>query len=186
MIAPLGKPGEGIGFADQPVVLAVPRPREPADRASSYAVVRFEKAHGPSGVTIVPHDLIRPRAKPTDTSAPAIYSAYSVRRMAQLHQVLSGRRGTASQTSPRATTANGSGRSRSVATAQMPDHDLVAAQFADRHVTTDSASIIVPIVNVKIAPIVVAAMGESRERAQRTRNGGDEWQCSHSNTPPCR
>lgn len=83
-------------------------------------------------------------------------------------------------------TLNGSGRSRSVATAHMPDHDLVAAQFADRHVATDSASIVVPTVNVKIAPIVIAAIGECRESPQRARNGGGKRQFSHSNTPPCR
>jgi hypothetical protein len=81
---------------------------------------------------------------------------------------------------------NGSGRSRSVAASHMPDHDLVAAQFADRQVATDSASIVVRIVNVKIAPSVVAAIGECREGPQRARNGGDKWQFSHSNTPPCR
>jgi hypothetical protein len=77
---------------------------------------------------------------------------------------------------------DGSGRSRSVATAHMPDHDLIAAQFADCQVTTDSASIVVPIVNVKIAPIVVAAIGECRKSPQRARNGGDMRQFSHSNT----
>jgi hypothetical protein len=68
----------------------------------------------------------------------------------------------------------------------MPDHDLVAAQFADRHVTTDPASIVVPVVDVKIAPIVVATIGECRESPQWARNGGDERQFSHANTPPCR
>jgi uncharacterized protein (DUF1786 family) len=43
----------------------------------------------------------------------------------------------------------------------MPDHDLIAAQFADCHVATDSASIVVPIVNVKIAPIVSVNAGRA-------------------------
>jgi hypothetical protein len=38
----------------------------------------------------------------------------------------------------------------------MPDHDLVAAPFADRHVATGSVSIVAPIVAVTIAPIVIA------------------------------
>jgi hypothetical protein len=38
----------------------------------------------------------------------------------------------------------------------MLDHDLVAAQFADRHVATGSTSIIAPIATVTIAPIVIA------------------------------
>jgi hypothetical protein len=44
---------------------------------------------------------------------------------------------------------------QSVATAPMPDHDLVAAPFADRHVTTGSASIVAPIVTVTIAVTAV-------------------------------
>ena len=46
------------------------------------------------------------------------------------------------------------GRSRSVATAHMPNHDLVAAPFADRHVTAGSASIVA--LTATIAPIVIA------------------------------
>jgi hypothetical protein len=61
----------------------------------------------------------------------------------------------------------------------MPDHDLVAAQFADRHVATDSTSIVVPIVNVKIGPIIIATIGECRESPQRAHNGGDNRQFSH-------
>jgi hypothetical protein len=38
----------------------------------------------------------------------------------------------------------------------MPDHDFVAAPFADRHVTTGPAPIVAPIVTVTIAPIVIA------------------------------
>jgi hypothetical protein len=38
----------------------------------------------------------------------------------------------------------------------MPDHDLLAAPLADRHVTTGSVSIVAPIVTVTIAPIVIA------------------------------
>src|SRR5215467_14384050 len=93
----------------------------------------------------------------------------------------------------------------------MPD-DPIAAQIADRHVTTDAALIVVPIVNVKTAPIVIAIVitavgsdtdvklsecdrgfgrnvasvfGECRENPRRARNGGDKRQFSHSNTPPC-
>jgi hypothetical protein len=40
----------------------------------------------------------------------------------------------------------------------MPDHDLVAAPFADRHVTTGSVSIVAPIITVTIAPIVIATI----------------------------
>jgi hypothetical protein len=40
----------------------------------------------------------------------------------------------------------------------MPDHDLVAAPFADRHVATTSFSIpISPIVVATISPIVIVA-----------------------------
>jgi hypothetical protein len=46
---------------------------------------------------------------------------------------------------------------RSVATALMPDHNLVAAPFADGHVTTGSVSVVAPIVTVTIAPIVIVA-----------------------------
>ena|SRR5215467_10253534 len=46
-------------------------------------------------------------------------------------------------------------RSQSVATAHMPGHP-VAAQIADRQVTTDAALVEVPIVNLKTAPIIVA------------------------------
>src|SRR5260370_2398577 len=48
-------------------------------------------------------------------------------------------------------------RSRLVATAHMPDHDLAAALFVDLHITTGSASIVAPIVTV-IAPIVIVAI----------------------------
>jgi hypothetical protein len=48
-------------------------------------------------------------------------------------------------------------RSRLVAPAHMPDHDLAAALFVDLHITTGSASIVAPIVTV-IAPIVIVAI----------------------------
>ena len=37
MIPPWGRRGKGIGFADRPVVPAVPRPREPIDRLATEA-----------------------------------------------------------------------------------------------------------------------------------------------------
>jgi len=40
----------------------------------------------------------------------------------------------------------------------MPDDDLVAASFPDRHVTTGSISIVAPIVTATIAPIVIVAI----------------------------
>jgi hypothetical protein len=88
----------------------------------------------------------------------------------------------------------------------MPDAPI-AAQIADRHVTTDAALIVVPIVHVKTAPIVIAIVitavgsdtdvklsecdrrfgrdvasvfGECRENPQRARNGDDKRQFSHS------
>src|SRR5260370_7185451 len=49
-------------------------------------------------------------------------------------------------------------RLRSVATAHMPDHDLVATPFADRHVATTPFSIpISPIPVATISPIVIVA-----------------------------
>jgi hypothetical protein len=47
---------------------------------------------------------------------------------------------------------------RSVAMPDMPDYDLFPAVFADGNVAANSASIVVPIVNVTIAPIVVGAI----------------------------
>jgi len=46
----------------------------------------------------------------------------------------------------------------SVATTFMPDHDLASALFAERHVTTDSASIVAPIGAVTKAPIVIVPL----------------------------
>jgi hypothetical protein len=46
MISLWGMLGKGIGFADRPLVRAVPRPREPMDRLASYAAVRFRAALG--------------------------------------------------------------------------------------------------------------------------------------------
>jgi hypothetical protein len=44
MISPYWRRGKGIGFADRPVVSAVPRPREPMDRLATSAAVRFKTA----------------------------------------------------------------------------------------------------------------------------------------------
>jgi hypothetical protein len=65
-------------------------------------------------------------------------------------------RSTAVRPKPSAAAAR---RSRSVATAHMSDHDLVAPLLAERHVTTGSASVVAPIVRVKVAPIVIVAIG---------------------------
>src|SRR5262245_39468922 len=47
-------------------------------------------------------------------------------------------------------------RLRSVAAALTPDHDLVAAPFADRHIATTSFSVsISPIAVATISPIVI-------------------------------
>src|SRR5215475_1628932 len=46
---------------------------------------------------------------------------------------------------------------RSVATVHVSDHDLVAAPFADRHLTTVVSSIS-PVIVVTISPIVVVAI----------------------------
>jgi hypothetical protein len=45
-------------------------------------------------------------------------------------------------------------RSRSVATALTPDHDLIAAPFADSHITTMISTSISPIIVVTISTIV--------------------------------
>src|SRR5262249_2307708 len=46
-------------------------------------------------------------------------------------------------------------RSRSVATAHTPNHDLVAAPFANSHIATEVSASISPIIVVTISPIVI-------------------------------
>src|SRR5262249_51790001 len=48
--------------------------------------------------------------------------------------------------------------SRLVATAHTPDHDLVAAPFADSHIATAVSASISPIIVVTISPIIVVAI----------------------------
>jgi hypothetical protein len=44
MISPWGMRGKGIGFADRPVVPAVPRPREPLNSLATKAAVGLKTA----------------------------------------------------------------------------------------------------------------------------------------------
>jgi ParB-like nuclease domain len=80
---------------------------------------------------------------------------------------------------------------RSVATARMPDHDLVAAPFVERYFTTGPASIVAPIVTLPIISVLVetvrpdaeardfdvgrdSILGGCWESPHCTRDGGDK------------
>jgi hypothetical protein len=80
---------------------------------------------------------------------------------------------------------------RSVATAHMPDHDLVAMPFIKRYFTTGPASIVAPIVTLPIVSVLVETVrsdaeahdfgfgrdsipGGCRENPHSTRDGGDK------------
>jgi hypothetical protein len=79
----------------------------------------------------------------------------------------------------------------SVATARMPDHDLVAAPFVKRYFTTGPASVVAPIVTLPIISVLVEAVwsdaeardfdfgrdsipGGCRESQHCARDGGDK------------
>jgi hypothetical protein len=57
----------------------------------------------------------------------------------------------------------GHGGLRSVATARMPDHDLVAAPFVERYFTTGPASIVSPIVTLPIVSVLVETVWSDAE-----------------------
>ena len=61
-------------------------------------------------------------------------------------------------------------RSRSVATADMLDHDFTPAPFADRHITTGSTSAVAPIV---IVPIEIAMFAADSVAVTAVRSNAD-------------